>query len=91
MCDTESSPNFTKKCTPNSDANARFRSNDPNSPHYIGKAPGNAFMELQFYTPGWVPQFDGFGCSATQVVRQHDDRQPVGPGQHRRVSRTPTA
>jgi hypothetical protein len=22
MCDTESSPNFTKKCTPNSDANA---------------------------------------------------------------------
>ncbi len=66
MCDTESSPNFTKKCTPNSDANARFRSTNPSSPHYIGKSPGNAFMELQFYTPGWVPQFAGFGCSATQ-------------------------
>ena len=23
-------------------------------------------MELQFYSPGWVPQFDGFGCSATK-------------------------
>jgi hypothetical protein len=66
MCDTESSPNFTKTCTPNSDANARFRSGDPNSPNYIGRSPGNAFMELQFYTPGWVPQFDGFGCSATK-------------------------
>ncbi len=66
MCDTQSSPNFTHKCKPNSDANAKFRSNDPNSPHYIGRSPGNAFMELQFYTPGWVPQFAGFGCSATQ-------------------------
>ena len=66
MCDTESSPNFTKKCTPNSDANARFRSADPHSPHYLGKAPGSAFMELQFYGPGWVPQFDGFGCTATK-------------------------
>lgn len=66
MCDTESSPNFRKTCTPNSDANARFRSSDPNSPDYIGKSPGNAFMELQFYSPGWVPQFDGFGCSATK-------------------------
>jgi hypothetical protein len=64
MCDTESSPNFRKTCTPNSDANARFRSADPSSPNYIGKSPGNAFMELQFYTPGWVPQFAGFGCSA---------------------------
>ena len=23
-------------------------------------------MELQFYGPGWVPQFDGFGCTATK-------------------------
>jgi len=66
MCDTESSPNFTKTCHPNSDANAKFRSPNPNSPHYIGKSPGNAFMELQFYGPGWVPQFDGFGCTATK-------------------------
>jgi hypothetical protein len=66
MCDTESSPNFTHKCTPNSDRNARYRSLNPKSPFYIGKSPGNAFMELQFYGPGWVPQFDGFGCTATK-------------------------
>ena len=23
-------------------------------------------MELQFYGPGYVPQFEGFGCTATQ-------------------------
>ena len=23
-------------------------------------------MELQFYGPGYVPQFEGFGCSGTQ-------------------------
>jgi hypothetical protein len=66
MCDTESSPNFTKKCRPNSDFNARFRSLNPKSRFYIGKSPGNAFMELQLYTPGWVPQFTGFGCTATK-------------------------
>jgi len=66
MCDTESHPHFRSTCTPNSDVNALFRSADPNSPNYIGRSPGNAFMELQFYTPGWVPQFDGFGCSATK-------------------------
>jgi hypothetical protein len=66
MCDPESAPEFTKSCTPNSDFNARFRRKNPNSPFYIGRSPGNAFMELQFYGPGWVPQFDGFGCSATK-------------------------
>ena len=66
LCDTESAPEFTKTCNPNTDANARFTSADPASPFYIGKHPGNAFMELQFYEPGWVPQFDGFGCTATQ-------------------------
>jgi hypothetical protein len=65
MCDTQSSPNFTHTCKPNRDANARFRSGHPHSPNYIGRSPGNAFMELQFYAPGWVPQFAGFGCSAT--------------------------
>jgi hypothetical protein len=66
MCDTQSSPNFRKSCAPDSDANARYRSANPKSPFYIGKSPGNAFLELQFYSPGWVPQFTGFGCSATK-------------------------
>ena len=65
LCDTESSPEYTKKCTPDSDANNLVSAN-PNSPSYIGKHPGNAYMELQFYGPGYVPQFEGFGCTATQ-------------------------
>jgi hypothetical protein len=65
LCDTESAPEFTNKCTPDSDANDLVGTN-PAARNYIGKHPGNAFMELQFYGPGYVPQFEGFGCTATQ-------------------------
>jgi hypothetical protein len=65
LCDTESAPEYTKKCTPDSDSNA-LEGLDPSKPDYIGKHPGNAYMELQFYGPGYVPQFEGFGCTATQ-------------------------
>ena len=64
MCDSESAPEFTKTCTPDSDANNLVGTN-PAAPDYIGKHPGNAFLELQFYGPGYVPQFEGFGCAAT--------------------------
>jgi hypothetical protein len=65
LCDSESSPEFTKTCTPDSDANDLVGTN-PQAPDYIGKHPGNAYMELQFYGPGYVEQFEGFGCTATQ-------------------------
>jgi hypothetical protein len=65
LCDTESAPEFSKVCNPDTDRND-FESSNPRSPHYIGKHPGNAFMELQFYPPGYVEQFEGFGCTATQ-------------------------
>jgi hypothetical protein len=65
LCDSESAPEFTKTCTPNSDANNLVGTN-PSAPNYIGKHPGTAFMELQFYGPGYVPQFEGFGCAARQ-------------------------
>ncbi len=65
LCDTESAPEFTNKCTPDSDAN-NLTGTNPKAANYIGKHPGNAFMELQFYGPGYVEQFDGFGCTATQ-------------------------
>jgi hypothetical protein len=65
LCDTESAPEFTKTCVPDSDANA-LEGLDPTKPDYMGKHPGNAYMELQFYGPGFVPQFEGFGCSARQ-------------------------
>jgi hypothetical protein len=64
LCDSESAPEYTKICTPDSDTNNLVGTN-PAAPDYIGKHPGNAFMELQFYGPGYVPQFEGFGCAAT--------------------------
>jgi hypothetical protein len=53
MCDSQSYPEFTSQCKPDSDANI-FDSPNPASPHYIGKHPGTAFMEMQFYPPGWI-------------------------------------
>jgi hypothetical protein len=64
MCDSESAPEFTKTCAPDSNANDLVGTN-PAAPNYIGKHPGNAYLELQFYGPGYVPQFEGFGCAAT--------------------------
>ena len=65
LCDSQSAPEFTHKCKADSDANNKVSGN-PNSPNYIGKHPGNAFMEVQWYSPGYVEQFDGFGCTAKQ-------------------------
>ena len=65
LCDSQSAPEYTRKCTPDTDANNLVGAN-PKAPNYIGKHPGNAYMELQFYEPGYVPQFEGFGCTRTQ-------------------------
>jgi hypothetical protein len=55
LCDTESAPNpGTKACTPDTDANI-FDGVNPNAADYIGNHPGTAFVEVQFYPPGWVP------------------------------------
>jgi hypothetical protein len=69
ICDTTSAPEFTDKCTADSDSNI-FDDGDPASAHYIGKHPGTAFMELQFYPPSWVewpaaePNAGGTSCDA---------------------------
>jgi hypothetical protein len=47
MCDTESYPEGTKVCHPNSDANVQV---PPRSDHA-----GAAYMELQIYPPGFAP------------------------------------
>jgi hypothetical protein len=48
MCDTQSYPEQKKTCTPDSDRNIL----DPAvSPKHVGEA----FMEMQFYPPGWIP------------------------------------
>jgi hypothetical protein len=71
MCDDQSSPNPGGSsispnipCTPDSDSNI-FDGSDPTKPNYIGKHPGTAFMEMQFYPPGWVLWPPGNSCDAT--------------------------
>jgi hypothetical protein len=56
ICDPKSYPQ--NSCKPDSDANSGLIS-DPN-------AAGSAFMELQFYPPGYTPFIDSTSCSATK-------------------------
>jgi hypothetical protein len=56
MCDSKSYPQ--NPCTPDSDTNSGSIS-DP-------AAAGSAFMELQFYPPGFTPFVDSESCSATK-------------------------
>lgn len=66
LCDNQSAPEFTHApCTPNSDSNI-FDGADPAQPDYIGRHPGTAFLELQFYPPGWVPFQNAISCDATK-------------------------
>jgi hypothetical protein len=72
LCDDQGSPNPggipghpNIPCKPDSDSNL-FASNDPSSPKYFGLGPGQGFMEMQFYPPGWVNQPAGVGCTARQ-------------------------
>ncbi len=55
MCDTFSYPQTVKTCTPDSDSNAVNVATST-------KHPGAAYMELQFYSPGWVPQWANSSC-----------------------------
>jgi len=59
MCDDQGNPNPGGSpgrpnipCAADSDSNI-FDSPDPTAPDYIGNHPGTAFMEMQFYPPGW--------------------------------------
>jgi hypothetical protein len=70
MCDDQSAPNPggsdvgpNQPCKPNSDSNI-YTSTNPSSSHFIGLHPGIAFMEMQFYPPGWVDWPAGDSCDA---------------------------
>ena len=66
LCDNQSAPEYTHApCAPDSDANI-FDGTNPNAADYIGKHPGTAFLELQFYPPGWAPWPPGVSCDATR-------------------------
>jgi hypothetical protein len=67
MCDTESAPEYTNQCTRDSDTNI-FDNANTRAKDYMGKHPGGAFMEMQFYPPGWA-SFNlpgGTSCDATK-------------------------
>jgi hypothetical protein len=61
LCDDQSAPNPGVNCPADSDKNIKT-STDPSSPNYIGKTPGTAFMEMQFYPPGWGGVGTGVSC-----------------------------
>jgi hypothetical protein len=72
LCDDESGPNpggswvgTEIPCAPNSDTNI-YDSGILDAPDYIGKHPGTAFMELQFYPPGWVQWPPGVSCDPSK-------------------------
>lgn len=66
MCDTQSDPNPGRVgCKPDSNGNV-FDNPNPNASDSISKHPGTAFMEMQFYPPGWVTWPAGSSCDATQ-------------------------
>jgi hypothetical protein len=72
MCDDQSAPNpggstlggGNVPCTPDSDTNI-YTGTTPGGSNYMGRHPGTAFMELQFYPPGWSP-FESNVCDATR-------------------------
>ena len=74
MCDDQSAPNPGATCKPDSDSNI-FTSTDPTSPKYLGLTPGQGYMEMQFYPPGWGPigctdangNQDGKWCAALNI------------------------
>jgi hypothetical protein len=53
LCDSQSAPNFTDVCIPGTDANI-FDNPAPQAKDWIGHHPGTAFIEMQFYPPGWI-------------------------------------
>jgi hypothetical protein len=73
VCDDQSAPNPGGSsvgpnilCTPDSDLNI-FDNTDSTASDYMGKHPGTAFMEMQFYPPGWFIGCESRWCSALTI------------------------
>jgi hypothetical protein len=73
MCDDGSAPNpnwsgslypDSTHCQPDSDRNIYVGTDPSDMQRYIGAHPGVAYMEMQFYPPGWVPWPVGNSCDA---------------------------
>ena len=77
LCDSESYPEFTHKCVPDTDDNI-FDDPNPKSKGYIGRHPGSAFIEMQFYPPGWVNGYTQTQYAAAMLIFSYDV-QALGP------------
>ena len=85
VCDDQSAPNPGGSsvgrnilCTPSSDVNI-FDGTDSTKGDYIGKHPGTAFMEMQFYPPGWFTTCETAWCSAL-TIDSLSENQNTGAG-----------
>lgn len=84
MCDDQSAPDPGKPCPPDSNRNI-YTSTNPHSAKYMGLTPGQAFMEMQFYPPGWGPvsctdangNQDGKWCAAL-TIDSYDSNSNTG-------------
>jgi hypothetical protein len=66
LCDNQSAPEWTHDpCVADSDSNI-FDGTNEAAADYIGHHPGTAFLEVQFYPPGWAPWPPGVSCDATK-------------------------
>ncbi len=63
QCDSNSYPQTS--CTPNSDANAPACINSPSCSPTAFPGGGSAFMEMQFYPPGFSPPWVAISCDDT--------------------------
>jgi hypothetical protein len=61
LCDNQSAPDPGKPCPADSDRNI-YTSTNPHSAKYLGLTPGTAFLEMQFYPPGWGGVGTGVSC-----------------------------
>jgi hypothetical protein len=61
LCDDQSAPNPGAPCKADSDKNI-YTGTDPSKKDYLGNTPGTAFMEMQFYPPGWGGFGTGVSC-----------------------------
>ena len=77
LCDSESYPLATNKCEPDTDENI-FDDPNPKSEEYIGHHPGAAFLELQFYPPGWVNSYTQNQYAAALHINSFNE-QALGP------------
>jgi hypothetical protein len=85
VCDDQGDPNPGGSpnagpnipCRPDSDSNI-FDSPNPNAPDYIGRHPGTAFMEMQFYPPGWITSNSATQWTAALNIDTFDDNANTG-------------